>query len=342
MILRTSLNQNGGVEFSPAMRVLISIVIGLLVVGCGKKTVVEGLEETEAKTEPKPPSKADINRSKMGLASHAWMSKLADRASLATLNIPGTHNSAALHEPFPKTAKCQALPIMDQLKIGVRFFDVRCRHKKDRFSIYHGPINQRLSFEAFLESMFAFLKDNASEALIVSIKEEHSSTETTRSFRETMQWYIDQNPHGWLLKETISNLGAARRKIVLIRRFQSSKSFGISATDWGHNGFFEGTNLFIQDRFKIPNSTAKWGTIQKAFEHSKKDSSDRLHLHFASGYTQNRLGIPNIISISNPINQKLAEYLKTTPRIRHGCIVLDFITQELAEAIYQLNFPANN
>ena len=157
-----------------------------------------------------------------------------------------------------------------------------------------------------------------------------------------MQWYIGQNLHKWFLKEAISNLGAARGKIVLLRRFQSPKSLGIPATDWGHDGFFLGTNLFVQDRFKIPDSKAKWETIQKAFEHSQADFSDRLHLHFTSGYTQNRLGIPNITSISNPINQKLAVYLKMAPRLHHGCIALDFITPELVEAIYQLNFSANN
>ena len=63
---------------------------------------------------------------------------------------------------------------------------------------------------------------------------------------------------------------------------------GIPATDWQHDGFYQGANLFIQDRFEIPNASAKWEIVERALQHSiKGESSDRLHLHFASGYTKN-------------------------------------------------------
>ena len=110
------------------------------------------------------------------------------------------------------------------------------------------------------------------------------------------------------------NLQAARGKIALLRRFRSAKPFGIPATNWGHDGFFVGSNLFVQDKFKIPDNGTKWKIMQKAFELSLKDSSSRFHLHFGSGYTQNRLGIPNITAISDPINKKLSEYLKKAPQ----------------------------
>ena len=65
--------------------------------------------------EPQTPSKVDLDHATTDLANHTWMSQLSDRVSLASLNIPGTHNSAALQEPFPKTAKCQTLSITEQL-----------------------------------------------------------------------------------------------------------------------------------------------------------------------------------------------------------------------------------
>ena len=37
------------------------------------------------------------------------MSRIADSVSLASLNLPGTHDSGARYEPFPNTAKCQTL-----------------------------------------------------------------------------------------------------------------------------------------------------------------------------------------------------------------------------------------
>ncbi len=292
--------------------------------------------------EPGAQSKDQNSHDKTVTTHSVWMSKLSGNVSLAALNIPGTHNSGALHEPFPKTARCQTLTIMGQLEVGVRFFDIRCRHEKDQFAIFHGPIDQHLSFDEVLQDMLAFLKRNTRETLILSIKEEHAANAPTRSFGETLQSYIDRSSLAWYTKETIPNLGAVRGKIVLLRRFRSpNKPLGMPATDWGHNGFYRGPNLFIQDRFKIPDAGIKWKTIEKAFEHSLKDSSDRLHLHFASGYTQNSFGIPNITKVSTPINQNLTEYLKRAAHLRHGCVVLDFITPDLAEAIYQLNFPAN-
>ena len=332
---------NKGAGLFKPLAVLFPLTLSLVIVSCANQPAPNDRQEVARKTKIKNPPESNASDDKMDLDSHSWMAKLPDSISLASLNIPGTHNSGALHEPFPRTAKCQQLSIIDQLKIGVRFLDIRCRHVKDRFFIYHGPINQRLSFEAVLGSIYSFLESNQSETLIISIKEENSATQTTRPFTETLHWYIDKNPDKWLLKEAVPNLGEARGKIALLRRFRSAKPFGIPATNWGHDGFFVGSNLFVQDKFKIPDNGTKWKIMQKAFEHSLKDSSSRFHLHFGSGYTQNRLGIPNITAISDPINKKLSEYLKKAPKQRHGCVVLDFINPDLAEAIYKLNFTSD-
>jgi len=289
-------------------------------------------------------SKIDIengngNTEKM---SHVWMSRLPDDISLADLNIPGTHNSGARYEPFPKTAKCQTLSIAEQLHAGVRFFDIRCRHQKDQFFIFHGPINQHLSFDQMLESMFTFLKQNAKESLILSIKEEYLPKSTTQPFAKTLQAYINQNASLWYTKQAIPKLSIIRGKIVLLSRFFSAKPMGITAIGWEHNGFHQEMNFFIQDRFEIPNAFVKWEIIQTALEHSaQEESSTRLHLHFASGYIRNRFGLPNITKISSPINQKLASYLSNNPHHRYGCLIFDFITADLARKAYELNFVSN-
>ena len=276
---------------------------------------------------------------KMEMTGQFWMSRLADDISLSDLNIPGTHNSAARYEPFPKTAKCQSLSLTAQLQAGVRFFDIRCHHKKDLFFIFHGPINQRLSFDQVLAHMISFLIQNNQETLIMSIKEEHVPKQTTRPFMETLHSYINQNETYWYTKQKIPNLGIVRGKIILLRRFFSSNPIGIPATDWQHDGFHQTTNLFIQDQFEIPNASVKWETVETALEYSIQDKSlDRLHLHFASGYIKNRLGIPNITKLSSQINQNLARYLSSTSQHRYGCLIFDFITSDLAKQVYELNF----
>ena len=272
-------------------------------------------------------------------AGHDWMSKISDNVLISSLNIPGTHNSGALYEPLPRTAKCQSLTLAQQLEAGVRFFDIRCRHQNDRFGIYHGPISQKLTFDTVLGTMRGFLKKNPSECIVLSIKEEHRSSRTTRSFPDTLHSYIKKNPRFWCIKKNIPKLSEVRGKLILLRRFPSANPLGIPATDWGHTGLHISKNIFVQDQFAISDSKTKWKTIERAFEQSQKNSKlDRLHLHYTSGYTQNIFGIPNITAISNPINERLKSYLKTAPKSRYGCIVLDFITPELSRAIYQLNF----
>ena len=269
------------------------------------------------------------------------MSRISDEVRLSSLTIPGTHNSAALREPLAGTAKCQSLTLSEQLAAGVRFFDLRCCHQQDEFHIYHGPISQNLSFEAVLQTMRSFLRKHPRESLIVSIKQEHRPQGNSRSFSETLQAYIEQQPQAWYREAAIPRLGDVRGKMVLLSRFQAAGPMGIPATDWGHDGRHEGTTLFVQDRFEIPDAETKWKIIRRALEDSLKESNrDRLHLHFTSGYRSGPLGMPNITAISTPINQRLNNYLKKAPHRRHGCLVLDFITPDLAQAIYQLNFPS--
>ena len=270
-----------------------------------------------------------------------WMSRISDEVRLSSLTIPGTHNSAALREPLAGTARCQSLTLSEQLAAGVRFFDLRCCHQQDEFHIYHGPISQNLSFEAVLQTMRPFLRKHPRESLIVSIKQEHRPQGNSRSFSQTLQAYIDQEPQAWYREAAIPRLGDVRGKMVLLSRFQAVGPLGISATDWGHDGRHEGKTLFVQDRFEIPDAETKWRIIRRALEDSLKESNkDRLHLHFTSGYLSGRLGLPNITAISTPINQRLNDYLGKAPHRCHGCLVLDFITPDLARAIYQLNFPS--
>ncbi|MEE2827471.1 MAG: phosphatidylinositol-specific phospholipase C [Planctomycetota bacterium] len=271
-----------------------------------------------------------------------WMSRLADGRKLSSLSIPGTHNSAALREPLPATARCQSLNLAKQLDAGVRFFDLRCCHQEDQFFLYHGPVSQKLSFDAVLKTMESFLHRHPGETLILSIKPEHRPRGNSRSFVETLRHYLDQPDRAWYRGETIPKLGEVRGKMILLRRFDAPSGFGIPATDWGHNGSHEGDRLFIQDRFKVPDAETKWKLVKRGLERTlSRPPVDRLHLHFSSGYQSGPLGIPNITAISNSVNRRLTDYLLQAPRRCHGCLVVDFMTPELARSIYQLNFPVD-
>ena len=280
------------------------------------------------------------NEPAMTPAPSKWMSALPDTKAIASLTIPGTHNSCALYEPVKGTAACQHLSIEKQLESGVRFFDVRCRHEGDLFSIYHGPVFQKQDFTGVVDRMKRFLNRNPSETLLVSVKEEHRPRNNSRSFEDTFRSLVEGDSVWWL-GEDLPTLGDVRGKIVLLRRFNSSQSLGIDATNWGHDGFFQGRQLFIQDRFELPNAALKWKIIERSLKHAgESDSNRRVHLNYCSGYVKNLLGLPSITEISTPINKKLLQYLAATKHRRLGCVVVDFTTPDIALATYQLNFPS--
>ena len=160
----------------------------------------------------------------------AWMKSLPDRTPLTQITIPGTHDSAALHEPLIGTAKCQHLTLKDQLDAGVRFLDLRCRHQNDQFHIYHGMIDQKLTFQACLSTMENFLKKNPSETIIVSIKEEHSPSKVSRPFLSTFKSYLKRQD--WWLSDKLPTLGQVRGKMTLLRHFPAKETLGIPAVHW--------------------------------------------------------------------------------------------------------------
>lgn len=123
------------------------------------------------------------------------MSKLPDDKLLLLTNIPGSHDSTAYNMNIFGSvfAKCQDLNIMDQLKIGVRLFDIRitkqndcalscginqiisnldydlicCHGICDCYYINDVGAKKNLTFKDVLIDMKNFLEENPSETIIL-------------------------------------------------------------------------------------------------------------------------------------------------------------------------------
>ena len=70
-----------------------------------------------------------------------WMSYIHDDTKISDISIPGTHDSGATHSIFDVAGKCQDLSIKQQLRVGVRFFDLRLQLVNDEFKIVHSCIS---------------------------------------------------------------------------------------------------------------------------------------------------------------------------------------------------------
>ena len=126
-----------------------------------------------------------------------WMSKLPDDKKIVLTNIPGSHDSTAYCMNFFGSifAKCQDLNIIDQLKIGVRKFDIRvalnnnwayscginevisgydldlicCHGICNCYYINDAGIKNNIAFKHVLLDIKQFLEENPTETIILSV-----------------------------------------------------------------------------------------------------------------------------------------------------------------------------
>ena len=274
-----------------------------------------------------------------------WMAAIDDGRLLSELSIPGTHESAALHEPIPGTAKDQDLTLDQQLAAGIRYFDIRCRHLDDAFAIFHGPISELQDFDQVTATMLAFLDSHATETVVMSIKEESVPENATRTFEQTFATYVAKAPDRWVLGAAVPTLGDVRGKIVLLRRFPAtSLPLGIDASMWADNTTFSimtpDAVVRVQDAYKVSANAMKWSAITALLAEASTATAPTLFLNYTSGY-QTKSGLPNTPSVAIEINTDLDTYL-ADPANAHahlGVLAMDLVTDYRAAAVAKTNAP---
>ena len=270
-----------------------------------------------------------------------WMSKLEDTVYLSELTIPGTHDSGALHETFPDTAKCQRLTIPEQLNCGTRFLDIRCRRIDNVFKIYHGSAFQYLDFQDVVDYCRQFLKAHPFETIIMLVKEESSPKNSIVEFEEIFHQYISKNIELWHLDDKLPKLGDVRGKIVLIRRFSVNKEpLGIHAKNWKDNTTCQidsTITIKLQDKYHTKTGRQKWQQFNNLLTEAAIDSSTTtLYLNYTSGYKSGTFNIPRISPISDYMNPLVDDFFAKT-KGRFGVIVMDFATPEINSKIIAAN-----
>lgn len=81
------------------------------------------------------------------ISNKEWMKKVENKL-ISTINIPGTHDSFALHGGY-MIYKCQSLDLISQLISGIRYFDLRCVLENNIIEIYHMDYKQKKILSIF-------------------------------------------------------------------------------------------------------------------------------------------------------------------------------------------------
>lgn len=265
-----------------------------------------------------------------------WMSKVNDDVNIIDLSIPGTHDSGALHSIADVAGKCQDMSISSQLKIGVRFFDLRLQLVNNEFKIVHSFVDQDLKFQTVVEDLYSFIKKYDSEFLIISIKEESSSVNSTLSFEEALIKELKIYEDVFMINDTTlpKKVGMARSKIYILSRFYGE--IGIPAYyGWMDDTSFELNDLYIQDNYNISDIDEKKNDILNTIAYAR-NNQNKLVINFTSCYLDS--GFPPLYAGTTAlsINPWLKDEI-TKSNEKLGIILVDFIDEELSKAIYMRN-----
>lgn len=280
-----------------------------------------------------------------------WMSGLSDSRRLDTITIPGTHDTCSRYGG--PLLKCQDLTLEEQLLMGVRLIDIRCRHINDVFMIHHNRVYQRLSFGSGVRDVCVrFLQNHPKEVIFMLIQEEWKPKDNTRTFDETMYSYIncsEYKKYFYLNEGELPTIESVRGKIVIFRRFNKEK---LSEIDMGNYIKFAVNDEFVsnttitaygQDRYKVPSlfdRPKKYKFVESFFE-KPKSFEKRLTNHigttifFNYGSGQSYFCYPYYVA--EYINPRIGNYVeKSYPNEFLGMIFLDFVNRYHPKIIYHI------
>ena len=220
----------------------------------------------------------------MGIDLKNWMQNLPDGSDLLALNLCGTHDCVTQHIRLPHFFCCQDLTVYEQLLLGVRALDIRVRADGKCLTMVHGifPAYNHSCHRANLMDMgdvlsqcYRFLDECPGEAVVFQFKNDNGK-ENEQCFDNLFYTYIKGKEPYWYLEDRVPTLGAARGKLVLIRRCKmepkpdfTRHNTGIDFSTWVEQPEVIPTALplctgtadfIIQDRFKY-KPKPRWAQV---------------------------------------------------------------------------------
>lgn len=123
-----------------------------------------------------------------------WMQEVEDNRLVCKMSIPGTHDTAA--DTGDKWTQTQKKSIKEQLKSGIRFFDIRLVHDNGVLKLCHGSVvfNKTLT-EDVLRTTADFLRDHPSETVIMTLKRDHDyDKDGGTKYKQALTRALEANP----------------------------------------------------------------------------------------------------------------------------------------------------
>lgn len=162
-----------------------------------------------------------------------WMEGIPDSVLLSEINIPGSHDAAAINTSTSTPYACHNQSISDQLFYGIRLLDVRIEVLKDgdsyTFMTCHSDtlsstgLNTYQSLISLLDECRIFLSINSKEVIVMSVKIDDwhgtEGDENKMAAKESLADLLETYPIYY--SENIPALGQVRGKIFLYSRISN-------------------------------------------------------------------------------------------------------------------------
>ncbi|MCD4746386.1 MAG: phosphatidylinositol-specific phospholipase C domain-containing protein [Bacteroidales bacterium] len=316
---------------NPLMKFLGLILLTLLIIvsSCKKDDPVEEIE-----IESINPNGQDLPYQYM-----SWMSQIDDTVPLNRITIPGTHDSGAdLHTSQVHAEKenviTQDFRISNQLKLGVRWFDIRLGYiEKDHLEFYHGDgtfhYDLHKTFAEALTWFIDFLEKDTTETVILMIKQEHTNV-SDEHFAEAVYQHLHDKGLDNFYRESgrIPTLGDVRGKICIVRRFHNNTGHGLGIyTTWpektdGSLNSYNGVSFYVQDHYYLGDISdyekLKLVTQTITHAHHETDTSTFV-LNFVSGEY-----VPwhTLWHSAEKINHRVEGHLRDLGHDYHNCGII--------------------
>lgn len=115
------------------------------------------------------------------LSNPKWMSQLDSGIPIRQLSIIGSHSSMS-QGIWGDAFQTQSNSLANQMAIGMRALDIRCKHTQDQLKVYDRIINLNADLTAVLTTVRTFLHTNNMEVILMHIVEEGSASGNTGTF----------------------------------------------------------------------------------------------------------------------------------------------------------------
>jgi hypothetical protein len=259
-----------------------------------------------------------------------WLNGLPDEVPIGNINLPGTHNSAAIDPGRRTLHACQDLSIGGQLRAGIRLLDVRIKIYRDDSDLFgfdtcHGRIGKNAfqSFSSLLDECREFLADHPSEFVILflAVDDWSNARRYAAEALSTLAALLGRYPT--LSGARLPVLGAVRGKIFLYNRLNDDPILGVpvrwatdtagSAAEYHRERSYE---LWVQDRYNDFSLHPRRAKLRWIIAALTQKTPENVVLNFASGTWFGVFGVY--------VMDGLLPFLRAQQPSRFGWILFDY------------------